>query len=96
VEEGRKEEVSIYEKIHDVYEYLSGKEIRWQEPRAVGVDQPWYLWFYAECGLYVIRDVMTDQFWFTKANSPMEALEKFKTRMQEAMEAGMYVEEDPE
>ena len=95
-EEGRQKKVNIDKQIHAVHEYLTGKDIRWHEFREVGVDEIWYLWYYAENMLYILRDVMTDQLWFVEARSPVKALEKFNARMTEAMEAGMYVEEDPE
>ena len=62
----------------------------------MGKDEQWYSYYYAENRLYIIRDGMTDQLFFVKADSPKDAFRKFKTAMEEAQNAGSYVDEDEE
>lgn len=77
----------IDEAIHATYKALHGG-IRWHDFREVGADEPYYDWYYAENRLYIIRDRLMEQYWFIQARSPLEALEKFKDRLNDVMTAG--------
>lgn len=88
--------MNIDKKIHEVYEYFEGKEIRWHNFEDIGVEAPYYGYYYAEDRLYVLRDCMTDSFWFVYASSPADALDQYKERMEEAYHAGEFVMEGEE
>ena len=76
--------------IHEVWAYLSGRDIKWNHfsLKETGIETPWYGWYYAGDGLYIILDVMTGQLWFVHAKCPIGALAQFKIRIHEVMEAG--------
>lgn len=80
--------------IHEVYNYFEGKEIRWHDFSEVGLDEPYSRYYYAEECLYVIQDVMIGSLWFCEASSPAMALATYKFRLDEAMKAGAYVDEE--
>lgn len=85
------------ERVHDVFEnFTKPTGVRWHDFHEVGIDEPYYLYYYAEDELYVIRDVMVDTFAFVEARSPAKALAKYKERLEEAMKAGSYYQEDEE
>lgn len=86
----------IDNKIHDVFDFLSGHDIRWHDFAEVGVVEHWAHYYYAEDRLYILRDVMTDCMYFVEAGSPAEALRKYKDIVNEAMHAGEWVQEDVE
>ena len=46
----------------------------------------------AEARLYIIRDGLTDQLFFVKADSPKDAFMKFHKRMEDVLNAGRYVD----
>lgn len=77
-----------------IYYLTTDGEVKWNDFPSVGVDNHYYLWYYAENRQYVIRDVMTDTFFFVKARSPKEAYEIYRDRWDEAMKAGAWVDED--
>lgn len=78
---------------HEVFSAINNWSIRWHEFRDVGIDEPYYGYYYAENQLYIIRDWMTDEYWFVKARSPKEALDAYKERLDYVMRAGAYCEE---
>ncbi len=79
------------------YEYVfMGRGGRWHNFPDMGKGEQWYSYYYAENRLYIIRDGMTDQLYFVKAGSPREAYLEFFRRMEEARNAGSYVDEDEE
>lgn len=57
-------------------------------------DDPYLGWYYVAGEQYVIRDAMLDTFAFIRASSPKEAYEKFAKRVNEAFNAGKWVDED--
>lgn len=71
-------------------------EIRWRDFPPVGVEDHFHAWYYAEDRQFIIRDVMMDTFFFVKARSPKEAYEIYRSRLEEVMRAGAYVEVEHE
>ncbi len=65
--------------------------LRWHNFPKIALCEAYYSYYYAENRLYVIRDAMTDQLFFVKADSPKEAFLKFNQRMNDAISAGEYV-----
>ena len=49
---------------------------------------PYLGFWYAEEGLYLIRDCMVDAYYFVEARSPHKAIEKVLKRVDEALHAG--------
>ena len=76
--------------IHDLYDY----KIPWRDFSDVGLDEPYYNYYYAEDRLYIIKDNMSSCMWFVEATSPAEALKIIKDRWEELCEAGQFVEEE--
>ena len=74
--------------IHGVFAYFEGDEIRWHDFKEVGLDEPYYDWYYAEGRLYVIRDRIAEWYWFCYASSPKDAMEQFKETMHDASMVG--------
>lgn len=56
---------------------------RWHDFRDVGMDEPYYEYYYAEDELYFIRDRVYQTVWATRARSPKEAFEKFRSMSQD-------------
>lgn len=67
--------------------------LRWISFPDFGLNEAFYDYYYAEDKLYIIRDGLTDQLFFVKADSPKEAFMKFNKRMEDALNAGQYVRE---
>ena len=72
----------IDRKIHEVYDFLFGNDIRWHDFREVGGDEPYYDYYYAEEGLYIIRDRIMQRMAFIEARSPLEAMEIMREQNQ--------------
>lgn len=66
--------------------------LRWISFPDFGLNEDFYDYYYAEDRLYIIRDGLTDQLFFVKADSPKDAFMKFHKRMEDALNAGRYVE----
>lgn len=79
---------------HLLYEKcFAGKHtICWRAFSEMGLSECYYSYYYAEARLYIIRDGLTDQLFFVKADSPKDAFMKFHKRMEDALNAGRYVE----
>ena len=56
----------------------------------------WLGVWYAEERLYIVHDPMIDAYYFIKANSPKDAIDKVNKRCEEASNAGKYVDESEE
>ena len=82
----------IDRKIHEVHEFLSGRDIRWHNFDEVGRDEPYYDYYYAEDRLYLIRDVISQQIYFVEASSPGAAMDSLK----ELFKIGLPVDEEEE
>ena len=83
--------------LHWFYENcINGKYVIWHSFPEMGMGELYCNYYYAENRLYIIRDGMTGQLYFVKAGSPKDAFRKFKTAMEEAQNAGSYVDEDEE
>lgn len=77
--------------IHKVYKDIG--QVRFRDYQSIGIDEHYYLWYYAENMLYILRDVMLDCLYFVEARSPKGALDIVKERCADAMKAGSYYEE---
>ena len=67
--------MNIDMKIHEVFKYLTSREIKWWDFRDIGVEEDYYDWYYAEERLYIIRDRVMLKYFFVEASSPKEALD---------------------
>ena len=67
-------------------------QIRWLSFPHLGLNESFYSYYYAENKLYIIRDVLADQMFFVKADSPKDAFMKFHKKMEDALNAGRYVD----
>ena len=74
--------------IHEVYRAIQTNALKWNDFPSIGLCESYYLWYYAEKGLYVIRDCMTDMFYLVEARNPIEAFKVLHDRIEEAMHAG--------
>ncbi len=77
----------IDQEIHNVYQYFNSKDIRWHDFHGVGIEEDYYDYYYAESRLYVIRDRCMSKYYFVKASSPAEALQKFKDLVEDIASA---------
>lgn len=68
--------------------------LRWMNFTYLGLNESFYSYYYAEARLYIIRDGLTDQLFFVKADSPKDAFMKFNKRMEDALNAGQFIDED--
>ena len=57
---------------------------------------PYLGFWYAEDKLYIVHDCMVDAIYFQIANSPLDAIEKIIKRIEDANNAGSFVEEELE
>lgn len=80
--------------IHELYRAFTANDIKWNDFPSIGLNETWYMWYYAENRLYVIVDCMTDRLYLVEARSPVEAFSLFTARLDEAMRAGEWCEED--
>ena len=84
------------EAIHTLFLAIEINDIKWNDFPHIGLSETYYLWYYAENCLYVIKDVMTDMLYFVKARSPVNAFRILASRLDEAMRAGEMVREETE
>lgn len=82
-------------KIHEVNTYLENG-IMWRSFADVGLDEPYYDYYYAEDRLYLIRDNMSECIWFVEESSPAKALQVIKKRLDDLMQAGQFVDDESE
>lgn len=82
--------------IHDLYHAFKTNDIKWNDFPSIGLSESYYLWYYAEKDLYIIRDCMTDMFYLVEARSPVKAFGILAARLDEAMRAGEPCEEEYE
>lgn len=73
--------------IHELYRAIKTNDIKWNDFPSIGLSETYYLWYYAENRLYIIRDCMTDMLYFIEARSPVEAFGLLTARLDEAMRA---------
>lgn len=64
--------------IHNIFKFFTSGAIGWHDFEEVGVDEPYFDWYDAEDGLYLIRDRVTEQIYFSECESPIEALKQLK------------------
>ena len=82
--------------IHDLYHAFKTNDIKWNNFPNIGLCESYYLWYYAEDRLYIIRDCMTDGFYMVEARSPIKAFKALYDRIEEARHAGEPCEEEYE
>ena len=82
--------------IHELHRTIKTNDIKWNDFPSIGLSESYYLWYYAEKGLYIIRDCMTDGLYFVEARSPVKAFGLLAARLDEAMRAGEPCEEEYE
>jgi hypothetical protein len=82
--------------IHELHRAIKTNNIKWNDFQSIGLSESYYLWYYAEKGLYIIRDCMTDMFYLVEARSPVKAFGILAARLDEAMRAGEPCEEEYE
>lgn len=80
--------------IHEMHRAFSTHDIKWNDFQSIGLSESYYRWYYAENRLYVIRDIMTDMFYLVEARNPVEAFGLLTARLDEAMRAGEWCEEE--
>lgn len=68
--------------------------LRWIDFPDLGLNEAFYSYYYAEARLYIIRDGLTDQLFFVKADSPRDAFLKFHKRLEDVLNAGQWVNEE--
>ena len=82
--------------IHELHRAIKTSNIKWNDFLSIGLSESYYLWYYAEKGLYIIRDCMTDMFYLVEARDSIEAFKILHNRIEEAMHAGEPCEEEYE
>ena len=80
--------------IHKLYRAMKANDIKWNDFPSIGLCESYYLWYYAEDRLYMIKDCMTDMIYLVEARSPIEAFRHLVARLNEAMHAGEMVDEE--
>lgn len=80
--------------IHKLYRAMIANDIKWNDFPSIGLCESYYLWYYAEDRLYMIKDCMTDMIYLVEARSPIEAFKHLAARLNEAMHAGEMVDEE--
>ena len=66
----------------------------WHDFREVGLDEPYYDWYYAEERLYAIRDRLMQTTWLIDARSPKQAIEAYHELAQDIACAGKFEVDD--
>ena len=80
--------------IHKLYRAMKANDIKWNDFPSIGLCESYYLWYYAEDRLYIIKDCMTDMIYLVEARSPIEAFKRLVARLNEAIHAGEMVDEE--
>ena len=80
--------------IHELHRALATNDLKWNDFPSIGLSEAYYIWYYAENRLYIIRDCMTDMLYFVEARSPVEAFGLLAARLDEAMRAGELCREE--
>ena len=82
------------EAIHELFRADEEKNVKWNFFPNIGLCEAYYLWYYAENRLYIIKDCMTNGLYLIEARSPTEAFKKLVARLDEAMKAGEMADEE--
>ena len=80
--------------IHELYRAMKTNDIKWNDFPSIGLCESYYLWYYAEDRLYMVKDCMTDMIYLVEARNPIEAFGHLMARLDEAMRAGEMVDEE--
>ena len=81
--------------IHKLYRAMKANDIKWNDFPSIGLCESYYLWYYAEDRLYMIKDCMTDMIYLVEARSLTEAFKHLVARLNEAaIHAGEMVDEE--
>ena len=78
--------------IMDAIETCHKMEKAFQSMRFDYSINPYLGYWYAEEQLYILKDCMVDAYYFVKANSPYDAVEKVLKRVDEMMKAGQFLD----
>lgn len=70
--------IKIDEQLHNIFDAIKNHEVYWRDFHEVGMDEPYYDYYYAEDELYIIRDRIGETYYFVKARSPEQAMGKYK------------------
>ena len=84
----------IDESIHELFRADEEKDVKWNFFPNIGLCEAYYLWYYAENRLYIIKDCMTNGLYLIEARNPTEAFKKLVARLDEAMKAGEMADEE--
>lgn len=71
--------IDIY--LHEIFRMFTHDEVHWRDFHDVGVDESYYDYYYAESGLYIIRDKALGSYSFEEALNPKEALMNHMKRL---------------
>lgn len=82
------------EAIHELFRADEEKDVKWNFFPNIGLCEAYYLWYYAENRLYIIKDCMTNGLYLIEARNPTEAFKKLVARLDEAMKAGEMADEE--
>ena len=80
--------------IHELYRAMKTNDIKWNDFPPIGLCESYYLWYYAENKLYMVKDCMTEMIYLVEARNPVEAYKYLMARLDEAMRAGEMVDEE--
>ena len=64
------------EAIHELFRADEEKNVKWNFFPNIGLCEAYYLWYYAENRLYIIKDCMTNGLYLIEARSPTKAFKK--------------------
>ena len=84
----------IDESIHELFRADEEKNIKWNLFPNIGLCEAYYLWYYAENRLYIIKDCMVNGIYLIEARNPTEAFKKLVARLDEAKKAGEMADEE--
>lgn len=82
------------EAIHELFRADEEKDIKWNFFPNIGLCEAYYLWYYAENRLYIIKDCMVNGIYLIEARNPTEAFKKLVARLDEAKKAGEMADEE--
>lgn len=85
------------ELIQDLFNRISKGYFHWRDFKTYFKEEKnavYFSWYYAEDGIYLIRDDLTGQISFILASSPLKALHKLEDRLDEALHVVSLLREE--